>query len=75
MRKYSPRRRMIHRIIISPLLIIIGFWVMLQTGYAGNSPGEIMVPILTSPLWLVGALLATSGIYILCLPLIRKGII
>ena len=75
MKKYSPRRRMIHRIIISPLLIIVGFWIVLQTGYAGNSPGEIIIPILALPFWLAGALLAALGVYILCLPLIRREII
>lgn len=75
MKKYSVKRSMIHRLIIGPVLIIIGMVMAFYTGYAGEQPGEIMVPVLTSPIWLIGILLAVSGVYILCLPLIRKGII
>lgn len=70
---YSKRRKMWNRIISGPTFILIGGWSMLQTSFAGAHPGELIIPWQTSPIWLFGLLIGSAGLYILALPLIRRG--
>ncbi len=76
MRKpYSKRRKMVNRIIAGPIFILIGLWSMFMTSYPGQYSGIIDIPILTSPIWLLGLILGSAGLYILVLPLIKRGLI
>lgn len=75
MRLFTKKRKMIHRIIAGPILLILGLMIMLSTSVSGASQGEIIVPTVFFPFWLIGLGLSATGVYILCLPLMRKKII
>jgi len=75
MRKpYSKRRKMWNRIIAGPILILVGGWLVFMTSFPGQYPGIIDIPILTSPIWLIGLGLGTAGLHMLALPLFKRGI-
>jgi len=71
----SKRQKMWQRIVVGPILILAGFWLMLQTSYHGLYPGVLDISILTSPIWLIGLVLGTTGLYMLARPLFRRGIL
>jgi hypothetical protein len=73
--RFSKRRKMVHRLIAGPILLFLGLAIMLSTSVSGGHQGEIIVPIIFFPLWLIGLVMSGTGLHILCLPLIRKKII
>jgi len=74
-KSYTKRRKMLHRIIVSPILILAGFWLFYKFSFPGYLPGELIIPWQTSPIWLFGFLILVLGLYILALPLIRRKVI
>jgi len=70
MKKYNERGKMIHRIIFGFIFLLVGFSLVFDNIFIESNPGEYW----TLPLFVIGIVIASIGLFILVPKRIKKQI-